>query len=93
MLGAQSCPRRRGCMCRQGSFDGSMTEVLGDLAEQGKRMAPALVMIDPFGVKRHADRVTIGRILANPKCEVYVSFMWEPMNRFVSLPEFEVPMD
>ena len=77
---------------RQGSFDGSMTEVLGDLAEQGKRMAPALVMIDPFGVSGMPMR-TIGRILANPKCEVYVSFMWEPMNRFVSLPEFEVPMD
>ena len=77
---------------RQGSFDGSMTEVLDELAEHGKRMAPALVMIDPFGVSGMPMR-TIGRILANPRCEVYVSFMWEAMNRFVSLPEFEAPMD
>ena len=77
---------------RQGSFDESMTEVLDELAEQGKRMAPALVMIDPFGVSGMPMR-TVGRILANPKCEVYVSFMWEAMNRWVSQREFEGSMD
>lgn len=77
---------------REGSFDASMKEVLDDLHEQGRRMAPALVMIDPFGVKGMPMAV-IRRILANPQCEVYVSFMWEAMNRFVSAPEFEDPMD
>ncbi len=77
---------------RRGSFDDSMTEVLDDLDEHGRRMAPALVMIDPFGVSGMPMQ-TIGRILANQKCEVYVSFMWEAMNRFVSQPEFEDPMD
>lgn len=77
---------------REGSFDGSMTDVLDDLDEQGRRMAPALVMIDPFGVKGMPMHL-IRRILANPMCEVYVSFMWEAMNRFVSEPEFEAPMD
>ena len=51
-------------------------------------MAPAFVMIDPFGVKGIPMEV-IRRILANPKCEVYVSFMWESMNRHMSKPEFE----
>ena len=69
---------------REGSFDGSMTDVLDDLNEQGRRMAPALVMIDPFGVKGMPMQL-IRRILANPMCEVYVSFMWEAMNRFVSV--------
>lgn len=73
------------------SFDVSMKKVLDDLDEQGKRMAPAFVMIDPFGVKGMPMEV-IQRILANPKCEVYVSFMWESMNRFVSQPEFEAPL-
>lgn len=36
---------------RPGSFDESMTEVLNDLDNQGKRMAPALVMVDPFGAR------------------------------------------
>ena len=77
---------------REGSFDGSMTDVLDDLNEQGRRMAPALVMIDPFGVKG-IPMTLIRRIMANPKAEVYVSFMWEAMNRFVSQPEFATPMD
>ena len=76
----------------EGSFDASMSGVLDDLDEQGKRMAPALVMIDPFGVKG-IPMDMIRRILANRKCEVYVSFMWEAMNRFVSQTEFETPMD
>lgn len=77
---------------REGSFDASMTDVLDDLDEQGRRMAPALVIIDPFGVKGMPMAV-IRRIMANRQCEVYVSFMWEAMNRFVSESEFETPMD
>lgn len=77
---------------REGRFDASMTEVLDQLDEHGKRMAPALVMIDPFGVKGMPMAV-IRRIMANPRCEVYVSFMWEPMNRFVSEKAFEVSLD
>ena len=77
---------------REGLFDASMTEVLDQLEEQGKRMAPAFVMIDPFGVKDMPMEL-IGRILANPKSEVYVTFMWEEMNRFLSTPEFETHLD
>lgn len=73
---------------REGSFGSSMKEVLDDLDKQGKLMAPAFVMIDPFGVKGIPMEV-IRRILSNPKCEVYVSFMWESMNRHMSTPEFE----
>ena len=76
----------------EGSFDVSMKDVLDDLDEQGRRIAPALVMIDPFGVKGMPMAV-IRRIMANPKCEVYASFMWESMNRFVLEPEFEGPLN
>ena len=76
----------------EGLFDESMTDVLDALDEQGERMAPAFVMIDPFGVKGLPMEV-IGRILANSQCEVYVSFMWEAMKRFVSAPEFETSLD
>ena len=76
----------------EGLFDTSMTHVLDQLDEQGKRMAPAFVMIDPFGVKGMPMEV-IGRLLANSKTEVYVTFMWEEMNRFLSTPEFAAPLD
>lgn len=48
-----------------GRFDSTMTEVLDQLSEQGKRIAPAFVMIDPFGVKGMPMSV-IRDIMANP---------------------------
>lgn len=77
---------------QKGRFDASMEDVFAFLDEQGERMAPALVMIDPFGVKGMPMGL-IERILANPKCEVYVSFMWESMKRFVATPEFTAHLD
>ncbi len=70
-----------------GSFSSQMSAILDQLEEQRRRMAPAFVMIDPFGVKGIPLSV-IRRILGNPKCEVYISFMWEAMNRFLSRPAF-----
>ncbi len=72
-----------------GSFDSLMTGVLDQLDEQERTMPPALVMMDPFGVKGIPLDV-IRRIMANPKCEVYVTFMWEAINRFLAQPEFEM---
>lgn len=77
---------------KHGSFGSSMTDALDYLEEHGKQMAPAFVMIDPFGVKGMSMQV-IQRILKNRQCEVYVSFMWEHMNRFVSESEFEAPLN
>lgn len=77
---------------RKGTFDASMTDVLDYLEDHGKHLAPAFVMIDPFGVRGMPMEVIKG-ILANPMCEVYVSFMWESMNRFVSQPGFEAHLD
>ena len=63
------------------TFDGKLTEVLNNIEEQKKRLAPAFVMIDPFGVSGTPMDV-IQRILSNPKTEAYVSFMYEAINRF-----------
>lgn len=71
-----------------GTFDSLMTEALDQLDRQQTRMAPALVMMDPFGVKGIPIDV-IKRILGNEKCEVYVTFMWEAINRHIGAPEFE----
>ncbi len=71
----------------EGSFSSRMSEVLDALDRQRQQMAPAFVMIDPFGVKGIPMKV-IRRILRNPRCEVYVSFMWESMNRHLATSEF-----
>ncbi len=75
-----------------GRFDESMEEVLSSLDEQHKRIAPAFVMIDPFGVSGTPMSV-VRRIMGNPQCEVYFSLMYEPMNRFRNTPEFEKHLD
>lgn len=73
-------------------FDPAMKELLADLEQDRKRLAPAFVMIDPFGVKGFSMDV-IKRILTNPKCEVYITIMWSRISRFSSTSEFKRYMD
>jgi three-Cys-motif partner protein len=75
-----------------GAFDASMSVVLDNLNATGARLAPSFVMLDPFGVSDTPMSI-IRRILANPRCEVYVSFMYEAMNRFKETPEFAPHLD
>jgi three-Cys-motif partner protein len=75
-----------------GKFDETMTAILDYLDEQAVRLAPAFVMVDPFGVSG-APMSIIDRILQNPKAEVYISFMYEAINRFLATDEFGPPLD
>ena len=74
------------------TFDDTLTDVLDNIDEQKARLAPAFVMIDPFGVSGTPMSV-IGRILENPKSEVYISFMYRDINRFRAHPNFEKHLD
>ncbi len=67
------------------TFDETLTEALDSIDQQNVRLAPAFVMIDPFGVSETPMRV-IERILENSRSEVYVSFMYRDINRFRSTP-------
>ena len=71
------------------TFDETLTNAL-DRSDQlrGGHLPPAFVMIDPFGVSG-VPMNTIGRILGNPKSEVFVSFMARDINRFKQHPNFE----
>jgi three-Cys-motif partner protein len=75
-----------------GHFDEMMTAALNTLDEQKKRMAPAFVMIDPFGISDTPMSV-VARILQIPKSEIYISFMWEFFNRFKETDEFPPHLD
>ncbi len=74
------------------TFDETLTEALNHIDEQKQHLAPSFVMIDPFGVS-DTPMKTIGRILSNPKSEVYVSFMSRDINRFREHPNFEHHLD
>ena len=74
------------------TFDETLTHELDRIEEQRSNLAPALVMFDPFGVSE-TPMTTIARILANPKAEVYISFMYSFINRFLENPAFEPHLD
>lgn len=75
-----------------GAFDDTMKGVLDYLDEKNSKLAPAFVMIDPFGVSGTPMSV-VRRLLKNPRCEIYFSLMYESINRFKGTPEFEPHLD
>jgi len=80
----------RNCTYRviNSTFDETLNEALGSIESQNRSLAPSFVMIDPFGVSGTPMK-TVGRILANPRSEVYISFMYRDINRFLDHPNFE----
>ena len=67
-------------------FESAMRAVLGSL-KPGMDLAPAFVMVDPFGVKGFPMEL-LGRLLQRGKVELYISFMYEWIDRFKSTDEF-----
>jgi three-Cys-motif partner protein len=76
----------------ESTFDGSMTRILDLVDDQRIRLAPCFVMVDPFGVSDTPMSVIEG-ILRNNRSEVYVSLMYEAINRFKVTPQFERHLD
>lgn len=76
------------CEVLQGTFDDNVSGLLNNIRQQNLALAPAFVMIDPFGVK--GSRIDlIGEILQNQRSECMISFLYEPIRRFQERPEFE----
>ena len=76
----------------QGKFDEKMTKLLDSPDDRQSWLAPSFVMIDPFGVSDTPMKL-IGRILQSARCEVYISFMYEPIKRFIETPAFAPNLD
>jgi three-Cys-motif partner protein len=88
----QAQPRPANCRIEisRSDFEKRMTDVL-DTIPRGSRLAPAFVMLDPFGISG-APMALVSRLLASGKAEIYISFMYEFIDRFKSTPEFEKPL-
>lgn len=76
----------------QGEFNGSMVEALDAIDAQNHQLAPCFAMVDPFGVSDTPMSI-IERILSNDASEVYISFMYEWINRFKEHDNFEQHLD
>jgi three-Cys-motif partner protein len=73
-------------------FDATMTTLLDGLESGMQTLAPCFLMVDPFGVSDTPMSV-IQRVLRHPKSEVYISFMYEAINRFKNTSEFAPHLD
>jgi three-Cys-motif partner protein len=70
---------------RQGEFAPLIESVLDKFDEEGKQLAPTLAFLDPFGFSGIPLEI-IARIARNPRCECFITFMYEEINRFLSHP-------
>ncbi len=70
-----------------GKFDATLARELDEIEQRGKRLAPTFAFVDPFGWSQ-TPMSLLKRLLANPHCEVFVTLIYEELNRFlgVSLP-------
>jgi three-Cys-motif partner protein len=68
-----------------GRFDEVFLPLLEDLERSGGALAPAFVFIDPFGFSG-VPFTLVERVLKNPHCEVFVTFMVNALQRFVEHP-------
>ena len=80
-------------ICRITRFNSTFGHVLPTLIDSiGSDRTPTFVMIDPFGVSGVGIE-HIRALMNYPSVEVYVSFMYEFMNRFKNHPNFELHLD
>lgn len=76
----------------QGEFDSVANRMLDRVDRGNIELGPSFFMIDPFGVKG-VRMETIRRILANQSAETYISFQFEPFERFKEHQYFEPHLD
>jgi len=82
---ALKCPANFKIDVRCGDFEPTLTRMLDEIDQTQSSLAPTFAMIDPFGFEGIPLNL-MKRLLANPKCEVFVSFMASFMNRFLNHP-------
>jgi three-Cys-motif partner protein len=78
------------------ALHGTFADVVGDVLDVvesgGHRLAPAFVMVDPFGPKG-LPMDLMHRITAHPRSELLISLMYESMARWRNQPAFERHLD
>jgi three-Cys-motif partner protein len=66
----------------QTTFEAAATATVGYLEQQKRRLAPTFAFIDPFGFSG-APLELLGSLLAFDHCEVFFTFIYNNVNRFL----------
>lgn len=69
-----------------GHFAPKLTEILDSLDKDAHRIAPTFALVDPFGFSG-IPYTLIQRLLSNNRCEVFISFMVDSINRWLGHPD------
>ena len=72
-----------------GNFANNLSEILSHLKENNLRPAPIFAFIDPFGFK-DVPFDLIQELLTYEKCEVFINFMVDSVNRWIEHPKEEI---
>ena len=71
---------------RVNEFENTITQILDDLDQSGRQLAPTFAFIDPFGFKGASFALT-RRLLNNQRTEIFINIMVDFINRFAEHPD------
>jgi three-Cys-motif partner protein len=85
-LAAADIPPNFRIVTRNEAFADRLTSFLNKVDARGGKLDPTFVFIDPFGFAG-VPYTLVKRILEKPKCETFITFMINSVNRFLAHPE------
>lgn len=88
-LAAISVPTHFKVTAEAGRFHEKLGKVLDSIEADKKALAPTFAFIDPFGFSGIPFSL-IERLLKHKRCEVFITFMVDAINRFLEHPEDKV---
>jgi three-Cys-motif partner protein len=88
-LAALGVPSHFTVTAESGRFHEKFGKVLASIEEDKNSPAPTFAFIDPFGFSGIPFSL-IERLLSHKRCEVFITFMVDAINRFVEHPEDKV---
>lgn len=80
-LGAVAWPKEFNINILNSTFAETASGIVDELENKKLRLAPAFVFIDPFGYTMPFEIVK--KLMSHEKCEVFINFMYEFVNRFI----------
>lgn len=84
-------PRNVQVLIRNAKFDQAATEIIEYLREQKTKLAPTFAFIDPFGYSGLPMEL-LSDLLSHDHTEIFVNFMVNHVNRFITRDGQEKPM-
>jgi three-Cys-motif partner protein len=88
-LAAVRVPAHFRVIAESGRFDEKFGNVLASIEADKNGLAPTFAFIDPFGFSGIPFSL-IERLLAHKRCEAFITFMVDAINRFLEHPEDKV---